>query len=180
MATQETTRSTSKVTTKARWLKKGHHTVTLYSGETVKITIPNLAMMIRLGLIPLRLRSLAMRAARGEELLPPPQDEGSSEVSDEEYEGLQKMVELLDFLIMQMVVEPKLEQEDVDLMPTEDRELLISIAQRERDSDAVGRTLGVEPLSRWETFRREHRCAPDCPQCEASIQAHSSVDVGSL
>lgn len=172
--------SRPKVTTKARWLKKGHHTITLYSAETIEIAIPNLAMLIRIGLVPLRLRAMAMRAARGEEMLPPAKDEKSEDVSDEEWGELQKMVELLDFLIMQMVLNPKLSQEDVDAIPTEDRELLIAIAQRERDTDAVGRRLGVEPLYRWETFRSEHGCAPDCPECQKCVQAHSSVDVGDL
>jgi len=112
------------------------------------------------------------QVAAGEEL---PDNAG-----EEAYAELQKVVQLLDFLILEMVVEPKLTQDDVDLLPGEDRELLIEIAQRERDTDAVGRRLGVEPLSRWETFRHRHHCAEDCDGCQAVLSDFSTVDVGAV
>jgi hypothetical protein len=181
-ATAAENRSSRKTTAKSSWLKSGLHTITLHSGAVVKIRYPNLALMIRLGLVPTQLRTVAMKVAKGEinmvgggigEDMP-------DDKSDEAFEELGKLVELLDMLVMQMVAEPELTQEDVDQMPAEDRDMLLAIANRERDVDAVGRRLGVEPLDRWDTFRHFHKCAEDCPSCKKVREHFSSIDLGSL
>jgi hypothetical protein len=86
----------------------------------------------------------------------------------------------LDGLIRQMVVEPELPAEvDLDeIFQPVDYHFLLQIAMRERDLDAEGRYLwGAEPLSRWETFREEHRCEPSCEACER-VRAAFSASLG--
>ena len=185
MATTEIERpSARKTATKTSWLKSGTHTITTYTGHVIRIKYPNLALMMRVGLVPTHLRAVALKVARGEinvssrevtvgEDLPEPEGEAA-------YEEMLKLVELLDLLIMEMVLEPKLSQEDVDAMPGEDRDLLLAIANRERDVDAVGVRLGVEPLSRWDNFRGRHNCPEDCRPCQAVRQFYSSVDLADL
>lgn len=185
MATTETSRpSARKAVTKSAWLKSGVHTITTYTGHTIRIKYPNLALMMRVGLVPTHLRAIAVKFARGEVNLASPAlptgEDQPEPAADEAYDELVLMVELLDLIVMEMVVEPKLTQEDVDEMPGEDRDLLLAIANRERDVDAVGRRLGVELLSRWDTFRHGHNCAEDCRPCQEIRQFYSSVDVGSL
>jgi hypothetical protein len=186
MTTTEVERpSVRKTATKTSWLKSGTHTITTYTGHVIKIKYPNLALMMRIGLIPTHLRATAVKVAKGEVTTSGAAALGVGEdlaepEGDEAYEEILRVVELMDLLIAEMVVEPKLSQEDIDAMPGEDRDLLLAIANRERDVDAAGVRLGVEPLSRWDTFRERHHCTEDCRSCKEVRQFYSSVDLGVL
>ena len=182
MSTTETQNGSAReVSPKSSWLKSGLHTITLHSGATIKIRYPNLALMMRTGLIPTHLRAIATKVAKGE-VTPTGQTMiGDGEPTDDAaFDEVVSVVQLMDEIIKHMVVEPELNQEDIDLMPPEDRDLLLAIANRERDVDAVGRRLGVEPLDRWEKFRREHHCSEDCRSCQKVRQLYSSLDLSDL
>jgi len=147
------------------------------------IRLPDVGMLIRRDLVPDRLRNVAMRVAiEGSASISQPDPE-TGETSGFQADDLKQMFELFDLLVLEMVVEPSLSLEDLDPaegIPREDYDMLVSIAQRERNTDAAGVTIGVEPLSRWETFRRHHECAEDCDACEAMRRELSTVHVGAV
>jgi hypothetical protein len=143
----------------------------------VKIRLPDLTRLLKNDLLPERLRAVALKQAFAD-VEPEPQSENGSTNDAERYETAKEMATLLDWLVADMVLEPELTQDDVETIPGEDRDMLVAIAQRERDIDALGVTLGVEPLSRWDTFRRFHECAEDCPACQKVRGDYSSIELG--
>lgn len=132
--------STKVVKTVNEWKKKKvHEGVTLPSGAEVSIQIPNLPALIKSGKIPNNLLDEAIRAAEGEKI--------SAEAIGEQNDFTRKMVALT-------VVEPEVSEEDVDEIPFEDVEMLVSIATRQRDIDAEGKHLGgLHNSDEWRRFR---------------------------
>jgi hypothetical protein len=163
----------------ADWKRRGVYDVTLPSGMEVSIRYPDLMMMATSDAMPERLRALAVKQARGDTLADdaPPSPEQEEERSREELKMLEEMREFLHHLVVAMVTEPELSYEDVADLPPEDRDMLIAIAQRERDTDAKGRLLGVVPLNAFDRFRVRHSCTPDCPSCEKVRDDFSLLDV---
>lgn len=86
-------------------------------------------------------------------------------------------------IVRLVVVEPDLTSietvEDLDaLLIPADFSFLNEIAMRERVHDALGRRLwGLEPLTRWESFRKQHGCAEDCEACAALQRGNGVADV---
>lgn len=177
-STIENPSATNGLTTKEAWAARGVHEVTLYSGARVKIRIPDLARLLKHDLLPEGLRGVALRQAFGQlEMgggsspdVPPPTDA-------DRYKTAKELAELMDWLLLDMLVDPVLEREDLDGIPSEDKDLLVSLAQRERDTDALGVRVGVEPLSRWDAWRSAHGCDDDCPECQNVVSAFSTVKV---
>jgi hypothetical protein len=173
------------MTTKAKtgldeWRGRAIHTVTLPSGMVVKIRIPNLGQLLKGDAIPDRLRSVAIsQVAR--ELDPSaaplfqPDDQQSPE---QKIKVITEVYELYEWLVTETVIEPAIGENDLDGLPEMDKQMLAQIAGRERDTDALGVTLGVEPLSRWETFLREHGCTKDCPACQKVVGIFSTARPG--
>jgi hypothetical protein len=159
--------------TKDQWAKLAVHTITCPSGMVVKARIPDLTRLLKNDLLPERLRAIGLKKAYEEAGLATSDTEAdaapkSAEVADKErYEDAKQMAALLDWLVIDMVIDPKLEQDDIDTIPAEDREMLVGIAQREIFTDAAGAAIGVMPLSMWDSFRREHHCPEGCEACEA-------------
>lgn len=147
----------------------------------VKVRIPDLAAMLAMGQIPEHLRQVALLSAFKEEGDPPlalqKHDDGSPVLTDDVAKGF---YDLKSHIIVATVVEPALTQAEASEIPVEDRDMLYAIAMRERDTDALGVRLGVEPLSRWATFRGKHGCPPDCPACNEAVGELSTVDLGQL
>lgn len=86
------------------------------------------------------------------------------------------LVEYLKPAICQVVVSPAgLTPEDLADLPPEDVDFLGALVQRRVTEDARGRTLGIEPLDRWATFRDKHHCADDCASCAAVISEFSAA-----
>ncbi len=169
--------------TKTAWAKRSLHTIGLPSGQQVKVKIPNLAQVLRDDALPNRLKAAAAQQLMAS-IDPVATGEAMRSASDEERIAMvTDAQDLYLHVAAGMLVEPEgVTTEDFTdgSLPYEDAELLIAIAQRERDTDARGVRLGVEPLSRWEAFRREHGCSEDCPACEALRRAFSSVDMDEL
>lgn len=178
MATTEKPRQrrSKNVSTKGQWLNRSVHTITLYSGTVVKVRIPDLMLMLKNDTIPTKLRDIALERAEGDVDLKAA--EAVKPNNDERVKGVKEGAELLFWLVSDMVLEPKITPEEVESLPADDRMMLIEIANRERDTDALGASLGVEPLSRWETFRHFHKCAADCEPCEEIRREFSSVEPG--
>lgn len=128
--------------TKAAWKKAAFHSVLCPSGATVGIRIPDLSAMIENGDIPNSLIEVAIGTALG--TAPEPS-----------VELVAKQREFTDLTVMRTVVEPKLNEEDLSDIPTEDKEFLVSIATRNRDVDAEGNHIaGLDKSERFRRFRR--------------------------
>ncbi|MBA3240084.1 MAG: hypothetical protein H0T60_02565 [Acidobacteria bacterium] len=132
--------SEQKAVTKAGWTKKKRHTVTLSSGAVVDIEIPNLPTLIKSGQIPNSLIDVAIKVATGTAKI-------TRELVEEQADFYNKLVSLT-------VVDPAITDDDVKDLPYEDVELLISLATRQRDLDALGHHIaGLDKNDDWRTFR---------------------------
>jgi hypothetical protein len=103
----------------------------------------------------------------------PPKAGGAPAVS---FDEVRELYDLHKWLVVQTVIEPALALEDLPGLPQEDLEMLTQLATRERVTDAAGRQLGTEPLSRWETFRSFHGCAEGCEACKKVVDHFSTAD----
>ena len=144
-----------RVVTLDQWVERGIHQVTLPSGAVVKIRLPDLSLLLAGQRVPERLRVLALEQVMGA-------IEGKPEVESEDGSATGKLekqlgdlAELNFWLVSQMVVEPELTSDVLrdGRLPNEDVEMLIGLATRETDEDALGVRLGVVPLERFDGFR---------------------------
>lgn len=130
-----------KVTSKSAWKKAAvHDDVTLPSGVIVSIKIPNLPELVTAGEFPNHLVDTAISVASG-----------TTKVNSDH---VKEQAEFHRHLVYKTVVEPALDLEDVKEIPTEDVELLVALATRQRDVDAVGRHIaGLDDSEEWRRFR---------------------------
>lgn len=130
----------------AAWKRAATHTVTLHSGAVVEIKIPDLPKLIEAGAIPSSLVDAALAVAGAV-------SQGTPEAPSRELiiqEG-----EFKDILVRLTVVTPKLSEEDVKDIPTEDKEIITEIATRQRDMDAEGNHIsGLDKSEKFRKFRR--------------------------
>lgn len=132
--------SLPRVKTKDAWQKAGVHTIALQSGVEVDIRIPNLPQMVKAGEVPNDLLDAALGAMKKQEITP---------------DLIKEQADFFHLLVATMVVEPKLEAEEVpEIVPFEDIELLVEIGTRQRDIDALGRQIaGLHKSAEWRRFR---------------------------
>lgn len=174
------------VTSVAEWKRRAVHEVTLFSGARVVMRFPNLAFMLEKDAVPSRLLEAALRELTTPGAIPvKEQEEGETGDGSIKFDQdmIKQMSELARWLVLQSVVSPKLTPEDLDPetgIPSEDVDLLISLARRERDRDARGVKLGVEPLERFATFREEHECAEGCEACSRVVARFSTYRTGDV
>jgi len=130
-------------TTKTAWKKNAVHEVTLPSSTKVTIKLPNLAEMVRTGAFPNKLLPIAVKQIAADEV-------------DED--KVKDLAEYHRFLVSHMVIKPAVEEDDVPDLPSEDVDMLVAIANRERDMDAVGHHLsGLETDEEFRKFRNLDR-----------------------
>lgn len=128
-------------TTKAAWIKRKRHEVTLPSGTEVAIELPNLPLMLKTGQIPNHLVDAAIEQ----------QNAGSVTVTREMIESQH---DYYAFLVSQTVKEPEVTPDDVKELPYEDVEMIVEFANRLRDMDAVYKHLGgLETQASFREFR---------------------------
>ena len=162
------------------WAALALHDVTLPSGMEAVIRFADIPALIKSGRLPDQLQGAAARRFFGSENGAAASDGDGEDGAKAAIDDAQRIeiakatAELYEYLVLESVVEPELTAEHLPRLPAEDKEMLIEVSLRERDTDALGRTLGVEPLSRWETFRREHKCSKSCAHCEAAQHALST------
>lgn len=156
------------------WKGRALHTLTCPSGQVVRVRIPNLALLIKNDVLPERLRQVAVQEA-----INPGQPVGQTAEPGQpvtvDAEAVKQLYDLYEFLVLEMVVEPEITADDLAELPQLDLDMLTQIAIRERDMDAAGVRLGVEPISRWEVFRQEHNCSDECPACKGAVAALSTI-----
>ena len=149
------------------------------SGAIYRVRPINLETYTLAGGLPERLRQIALQGVKGINQLFKADEQQLSE------HGLATK-EWLDRLVQAVILEPKLELEDLGtgrlddfpLLPPPDYKWALAIAMGDEDRDGEGRLLwGVEPESRWDAFREEHEC-PDWRECEGCVrlqQRYSAV-----
>lgn len=135
-------RKTAAKPDKAAWKKSRSHEVTLPSGFEVTLEVPNLALLVKTGYLPNDLVQVALQAVQSGKL--------TAETVAEQSDFYAKLVTIT-------VKDPALEPEDVigdDPIPFEDVEMIVEIATRQRDLDALGRQLGgLHTTKEWRQFR---------------------------
>lgn len=132
-----------KVTSASAWSKSKRHYVTLPSSAVVAMEIPDLPALVSSGKLPNELIDVAVKTASG------------GQQSDETTrEAIEQMPEFYRFLVKLSVKEPPVDDALYDELPTEDKEMIVEIATRQRDIDAVYDHIGgLHTSKRWRTFR---------------------------
>jgi len=125
------------------WFDAGFHTVVCPTGTRVGIRIPDLAAIIEGGELPQHLLDAALSAASQQAT---PESEGVT------VEDIKREMEFTNFLVSKTVVKPEVTAEQASRIPTEDKEMIASIALRLRDLDAEGSH--ISGLDKSEKFRR--------------------------
>lgn len=136
----ETPDEKPKASTKTAWKKNAiHEGVRLPSGAVVSIRIPNLSALLKAGSIPNDLVDAAIQFAASQELTADVMKEGH---------------DFLVWAVPRTVVDPKIDEDEVDDLPAEDLELLATFIGRTNDVDAVGHHLGgLHTNAEWRRFR---------------------------
>jgi hypothetical protein len=159
------------------WREAGVHLAQLETGAWVKFRFPDLSELAAAGKVPEELKAIALaRIARELKLLLEPGEELPEDAeATMDQEKMAANAELNYWLLSQMLVEPEISPEEAASLPTEDRTLLIDLAERTRDTDARGVVMGVVPQSWGAAFREAHRCGPDCEGCLELRRRRSSA-----
>jgi hypothetical protein len=136
--------ATAKPVTKSAWKKAAIHTVTLPSSAVVKIKLPDLAGLIEAGNIPSHLTAAALSTLK---------QVNAGEETETSIDDIIKEREFTDVLVQYTVVEPKLDADDLDEIPVEDKTMIVEFAVRVRDLDAEWNHIGgLDKIS--ERFRQ--------------------------
>lgn len=125
--------------TASGWKSAKRHSVTLPSAFEVEIEVPNLPQLVKTGQLPNELVTEALNTAATGNLTP---------------EVIASQADFYNKLVAFTVKEPAITEEDVPDLPFEDIELLVEIATRQRDVDALGHHLaGLDKVADWRKFR---------------------------
>jgi hypothetical protein len=125
---------------KSEWFKAKRHTITLPSGTSVEIELPNLPALIKGGAVPNELLDAAIGAG--------PDTEVTREM-------IEQQADFYSYLVSVTVKDPSVAPEEVEQLPYEDVEMIAQFALRQRDMDAVYRHMsGLEKVSSFRRFRR--------------------------
>lgn len=132
-----------KTKNKTEWKKQAVHPhVVLPSGAVISVKIPNLAALAQSGEIPNELVDIATATSN------------MASPEDVPKDALEKLAKLQDYLVTLTVVEPAITEADVKDLPAEDIPFLSEIAYRQRDIDAVGRSIaGLDRVTKYARFR---------------------------
>lgn len=122
----------------SNWKKARRHVVTLPSGVEVAIEIPNLPQLIKAGQLSNELINAALGATTGDEKIT--------------RETIEQQADVYNKLVVLTVKDPEVTEADVAELPYEDVEMIVELATRQRDIDAVGHHIGG--LEKTEEFRK--------------------------
>jgi hypothetical protein len=192
---------------KAAWKQKndsGPHKATFPTGTELVFVIPNETMLIRADKLPEHLTEIALyaaaypdgaegymadvavRASRTSDVAVRASRTSDDAVADAAAQArLKKAVkdglELRDWLVAEMLVEPKVTPEEVagGDFPQADIEMLIEFAERRRNVDAAGNQLPIVLLEDFARFRDVNGSQPDRESGGGDEQVVSGADAGS-
>lgn len=136
-------------TSKTQWKKAKEHDITLPSKSEVMIVLPDLAAMIKGGQVPNELLDVATKVGAGKL-------SGAEDDAAKQRELLGQASEFNAFLVAATVKDPVVTKEEVMAgeLPAEDVDLIVQIALRKTDFDAVGHHLaGLETVDSFRQFR---------------------------
>lgn len=139
--TDETKTTSAKATSLAAWKRAKRHTVTLPSGAVVEVEVPDLPGLVKAGQIPNELIDVAIGVAQGKKVT---------------REDVEQQADFYNKLAALTVKAPEATEDDFasGALPFEDKEMLVEIATRQRDLDAVGHHLGgLEKSKDFRSFR---------------------------
>jgi hypothetical protein len=126
----------------SQWKANRRHAITLPSGFEVSIEIPNLAVLVKTGQLPNALVQQAIGAVQAGKLTA---------------EAIAEQADFYAKLVCATVKEPAVTEADVvgdEPIPFEDIEMLVEIATRQRDLDALGHHIaGLHTSKDWRNFR---------------------------
>lgn len=131
----------SDTVTAAQWKKLKTHPITLPSSAVVDIEIPDLPNLVKTGAIPNELVDVAIGVANGKKVT---------------REDIIQQADFYNKLCAITVKNPAVSEDDFasGAVPFEDKELIVELATRQRDLDAVGHHIGgLEKVSAWRSFR---------------------------
>ena len=118
--------------------------ITLPSGTEVRIEVPNVMDMLAQGAVPNELVKYATDAAEAIQ----------AGVVESDIEKIKEHVGFLHWVVATTVKEPEgLTPEDVSQLPTEDADMLLEFAMRQRVVDDLGHHVyGMETNAAWRKF----------------------------
>jgi len=123
----------------ADWKKSKRHEVVLPSGFMVEIEIPNLPQLVKTGHFSNDLMEAAIGVISKQEI--------TRDLIDKQADFYTKLVALT-------VKSPEITEEEVSELPFEDVEMLVELATRNRDIDALYRHIGgLHRSATWRNFR---------------------------
>lgn len=131
-----------KPVSKAAWVKNKRHPITLASSldTVVEIELPNLPELVSAGEFPNHLVDAAIAVAQTDQKVT--------------REAIVEQAEFYRHLVAKTVKSPEITPDDVKDLPFEDIELIVSLAMRQRDIDAVGKQIaGLDKSDDWRKFR---------------------------
>lgn len=173
------------------WQARAVHTITLPSGQAVRMRLPGVATILEHGDLPDDLIEIALAEVTREGgaagyVTDPALDR------DQTLERLRKFTAFQRHLVAEALVEPASTYDEITeavrngSLPEDDLAMVAEIVQRLRSHDALGVRIGVEPLDRWAAFRDAHGCVAGvdghegCEGCQKVVERFSSVDVGEV
>ena len=131
----------SKVATLSQWKANKRHCITLPSNTVVELEIPDLPSLVKTGTIPNELVDIAIGVAQGKKITK---------------EDIEQQADFYNKLCAITVKSPAVTEEEfaAGAIPFEDKEMIVEIATRQRDIDAIGHQLaGLEKVRDWRSFR---------------------------
>lgn len=140
----------TKAATAAAWKAKRRHLVTLPSGFEVEIEVPNLPLLVKTGQLSNSLVAEALGTIQSGKLT---------------VDAIAEQADFYAKLVSITVKSPAITEDDVvgpDPLPFEDIEMLVELATRQRDLDALGHHIGgLHTVKAWRTFRGLEHLDPD-------------------
>lgn len=152
------------------------HTITCPSGQKLRIRIPGVETILQHGDLPNDLWQIALdEITRDDGAVGGIAERVAAKPRDEQLKEILGWAAFQRELVRAAVVaintgddwaDVTLTDDDLAEVPDADVELVAMLVLRVRSTDARGVTVGVEPIDRWDLWRRLHGCKPDCEACE--------------
>lgn len=91
----------------------------------------------------------------------------------------QDRVRLRDRLVLAAVIKPELTEADLPDLPEPDKVMIAAIAQGQIEFDAVGKRIGLEPMSTFRVLAASHHPGVEPEDCDACKAARLEISTAS-